>query len=85
MISDEEDKLNKMKMIIDSEISDVMLGDSYQNEINSERDEIMKAVEALKAKAETVKESEKSEEELASINKRLEDLISEIATFNAKK
>lgn len=85
MISDEEDKLNKMKMIIDSEISDVMLGDSYQNEINSERDEIMKAVEALKAKAETVKESEKSEEELASINKRLEDLISEIATLNAKK
>ncbi len=84
MISEEEEKLSKMKEIISSELNDA-IGNEQQNEIDSERDEIMKAVEALKAKAETVKKNENSEEELASINKRLEDLIKEIATLNSKK
>lgn len=84
MISEEEDKLAKMKEIISSELNDA-IGNEQQNEIDSERDEIIKAVEALKAKAETVKKNDKSEEELASINKRLEDLINEIATLNNKK
>lgn len=84
MISEEEEKLSKMKEIISSELSDA-IGNEQQNEIDSERDEIMKAVEALKAKAENVKKNENSEEELASINKRLEDLIKEIATLNNKK
>lgn len=84
MISEEENKLAKMKSIINSELSDAIESER-QNELNSERDEIMKAIEALKNKAESVKKSEKSEEELASINKRLEDLIHEISTLNNKK
>ncbi len=84
MISEEEDKLSKMKEIISSELNDA-IGNEQQSELDNERDEIMKAVEALKAKAETVKKNDKSEEELASINKRLEDLINEIATLNNKK
>lgn len=84
LISEEEDKLNKMKAFINSEIDDVMNANEKE-EINKEKDEIAKAVEDLKVKAENVKKTEKSEDELANINARLEELIKEISILNNKK
>ena len=73
-----------MKAFINSEIDDVMNANEKE-EINKEKDEIAKAVEDLKAKAENVKKTEKSEDELANINARLEELIKEISILNNKK
>lgn len=80
MISEEEEKLNKMKAFINSEIDDAMTVEN--NQIDKEKDEIMKTVESLKEQAESVKQTEKSENELANINKRLEELINEISKLN---
>lgn len=83
LITEEEDRLSKMKALVNSEITDA-LNTNEQKEINEERDEIMKAVEQLRAKAEEAKEEGKSEQELASINSRLEALIKEISELNKK-
>lgn len=83
MIAEEESRLSKMKFILNSEINNDT--ESYQNEVNAETNKIMQAVEDLKQQAETVKGNEKSDEELAKINKRLEDLISEISKLNSNK
>lgn len=84
LISEEEEKLNKMKAFINSEIDDVVNGEKTEA-IDKEKDEIMKTVENLKEKAENVKHTNQSETELANINKRLEELIKEISDLNNKK
>lgn len=81
MISDEERKLNKMKMLIDNEIDEV-IDAGTSSALAEERDKIMQEVAALKEKAESVKKNASSETELAAINKRLEALIQEISDLN---
>ncbi len=83
MITEEEKRLSKMKALVNSEITDA-LNATETKEINDEREEIMKAVEALKNKAAEAKEEGKSDQELASINTRLEALIKEISELNKK-
>ena len=73
-----------MKAFINSEIDDVVNGERNQS-IDKEKDEIMKTVEDLKEKAENVKQTDKSETELANINKRLEELIKEISELNSRR
>ncbi len=84
LISEEEDKLTKMKVLLNSEIDEV-LKEERQNKVDKEREELIKAVEALKAQAAGASQDSKSEQELASINGRLEDLIKEISILNNKK
>lgn len=83
LINEEEAKLNKMKALLNSEIDEVMKQEELET-VDKEREELIKAVEALKAQAQTA-ETKKSDEELASINKRLEDLIKEISVLNDRK
>lgn len=83
LITEEESRLSKMKALVNSEITDA-LNASEQKEINDERDQIMKDVENLRKKAQEAKEEGKSEQELASINERLETLIKEISDLNKK-
>lgn len=84
LISEEEAKLSRMKALLNSEIDQVMV-DNTKEEVEKEKDSIMEAVETLKEQANDVQKNEKSNEELASINKRLEDLIKEISVLNNKK
>lgn len=84
LISEEEDKLNKMKALLNSEIDEVMKAEE-QEMVDKEREDLIKAVESLKAQAEGSKKDSKSEEELAYINQRLEDLIKEISLLNNKR
>ena len=84
LISEEEAKLSRMKALLNSEIDQVMIKDT-QEEVEKEKDSIMEAVETLKEQANDVQKTDKSNEELASINKRLEDLIKEISVLNNKK
>lgn len=84
LISEEEEKLSKMKAFINSELDDVMQNEESQS-IDKEKDQIMKTVEDLKEKAVNAKQTDKSESELANINKRLEELIKEISMLNNKK
>ncbi len=80
MISEEENKLSKMKMLISSEIDEAM--ETSQNEaIAKETDKIMREIENLQLQAQQVKE-QSSPEELAKINNRIEDLIKEISDLN---
>lgn len=81
MISNEEAKLAKMKLLIRSEIDNAM--SSNTDAIDRQRNKIMKEIEGLQAQANQVKEDSNSDE-LASINKRLEDLISAITDLNNK-
>ena len=53
-------------------------------QVDKEREELIQAVEALKAQAAGV-EKTNSDEDLAKINARLEDLIKEISALNNKK
>lgn len=84
LINDEEAKLSRMKALLNSEIDHVMDND-FDQEVEKEKDELMEAVETIKEQANDVRSSEKSNEELASINNRLEDLINEISVLNNKK
>ena len=84
LISEEEAKLSRMKALLNSEI-DLVMGEETEAEVEKEKDSIMEAVETLKEQANDVKTNEKSDEELANINKRLEDLIKEISLLNNKK
>lgn len=81
-ISEEERKLNKMKMLINSEINDA-IEESNNQELNKERDKIINEIENLKTQAQQVKEGS-NPEELANINARLESLIKEISAINNK-
>lgn len=84
LINEEEAKLSRMKALLNSEIDQVMVKDQ-QNAVEKEKDLIMEAVESLKEQAKDVQSNERSNEELATINKRLEDLIKEISVLNNKK
>ncbi len=79
-ISEEENKLNKMKMLINSEINEAMENTNNES-IIAERDKIIKEIEELKLQAQKVKETS-STEELSKINERIETLISEISAIN---
>lgn len=72
-----------MKETINSQINQVLNQDNL-NEIDKEKDEIMKSIESLQEQANNARENGESEEELAKINKRLEDLIKELASLNNK-
>ena len=84
LISEEEAKLNKMKALLNSEIDEVMKAEEKEA-VDKEKEELIKEVEALKAQAEGSKNDSKSQQELAQINQRLEDLIKEISQLNNKK
>ncbi len=84
LISEEEEKLNKMKALLNSEIDEVMK-EEEQEQVDKEREELIKAVEALKAQAAGAEKSAQTEKDLSNINKRLEDLIKEIAVLNNKR
>ena len=81
MINNEEAKLAKMKLLISSEIDNAINSNSAA--IDKQRNKIMKEIEGLQVQAQQVKE-ESNSDELASINKRLEDLISAITDLNNK-
>ena len=84
LISEEEDKLNKMKALLNSEIDEVMKAEA-EEQVDKEREELIHAVETLKAQAAGAEKSAQTEKDLASINQRLEDLIKEIAVLNNRK
>ena len=84
LISEEEAKLNKMKALLNSEIDEVMKAEA-EEQVDKEREELIHAVETLKAQAAGAEKSAQTEKDLASINQRLEDLIKEIAVLNNRK
>ena len=81
LINQEENRLKSMKAYFNSEI-DQALEPEEQDNINHEKDDIMSAVEALKAQADQAKSNGQSEE-LSKINKRIEDLIKELSNINS--
>lgn len=83
LISEEETKLNAMKALLNSELNQAMENDK-NSEVDKERKQLIEAAETLKEQADNAK-TDKSEEELSKINKRLEDLIKEISALNNKK
>lgn len=83
LINQEEEKLSKMKALLNSEIDEVLKEET--RDVDREREELIKAVEALKAQAAGVSQNPQSDQELAKINERLESLIKEISILNDKK
>lgn len=81
LINEKEEELNNLKSLVDNQLDEV-LNSQTQNEVDKEKDAILKAVETLKEQAENARANGGSEEELAKINKRLEDLINELSNFN---
>lgn len=81
LINEEEEKLSKMKAMINNELDQAMVDDQ---KIDDEKNKLVKEFEDLKSQATTVQEGATSEE-LASINSRLQDLIKEINLLNNKK
>ncbi len=81
LINKEENKLQNIKAFFNTEM-DQALEPQNQNYINQEKDDIMNDVEALKVQANKAKSSGQSEE-LAKINKRIEDLIKELSSINS--
>lgn len=81
LISQQENKLKNLKAFLNSEI-DQVLEPQEQATVNHEQDDILNAVESLKAQADKAKSSGQSEE-LAKINKRIEDLIKDLSNISA--
>lgn len=81
LISEEEEKLNKMKAFLSSEIDQVMTEES--SNADKEKENLAKEFEELKTKANNAKKTGSSEE-LVAINKKLEALIKEINALNNK-
>mgnify|MGYP001850893530 CR=1 FL=1 len=81
LISQEENKLKNMKAYFNSEINQA-LEPQEQDNIEKEKDDIMKAVESLKEQADKAKSNGQSEE-LSKINKRIEDLINDLTSINS--
>ena len=82
LLNEEEKKLNEMQDNVNKQI-DNALNSTSQNSTDKERDEILKAVEDLKAQADKARTNGTSEEEeLAKINKRIEELISKLSQIN---
>lgn len=82
LISEEEEKLSKMKDFLNNEIDQVMTDD--KKVVDNEKESLVKEFEDLKTQANGAKQGATSEE-LVSINKRLEDLIKEINALNNRK
>ena len=79
MINEEEKNYQNINKDVDKEI-DKALNSSSEND---ERDEILKAVEDLKKQAENARKNGVTEgEELAKINKRIEELINKLSQIN---
>ena len=81
LISAEENKLKNMKAYFNSEINDALVSDNNEEEPH-DRDDIVRAVETLKAQADEARNNGQSNE-LAKINKQIEDLIKELSTINS--
>ena len=80
LISQQENKLKNLKEFLNSEIDQVLEPEEKAN-VSHEQDDIIKAVETLKDQASKAKSSGQSEE-LAKINKRIEDLIKDLSNIN---
>ena len=80
LISQQENKLKNLKEFLNSEIDQVLEPEEKAN-VSHEQDDIIKAVETLKDQASKAKSSGQSEE-LAKINKRIEDLIRDLSNIN---
>ncbi len=81
LISAEEEKLNAVKTLLDNSIDEALeLGGSVERD----KEEIIAAVEALKEQAASLEGRDDAGEELAKINKRIEDLIREVTALNNK-
>lgn len=81
LISQQENKLKNLKDFLNTEIDQVLEPEEQEN-VTHEQDDIMNAVEALKEQANKAKSSGQSEE-LAKINKRIEDLIKDLTNINS--
>ncbi len=81
LISQQENKLKNLKEFLNNEI-DQVLEPEEQETINHEQDDIINSVEALKQQADKAKSSGQSDE-LAKINKRIEDLIKDLSNINS--
>ena len=80
LISEEEEKLSKMKELLHSEINQVMVD---EKNIESEKAKLVREFEQLKSQADNAKNGA-TPDELASINARLQELIKEINVLNNK-
>ncbi len=80
MISDEESKLSKMKMLVSSELDEAM-SVSDEKVSDDQMAGLIKDVEELQKQAIAMKDTASSEQ-LAKVNERLETLIKEISNLN---
>ena len=80
LISEEEEKLSKMKELLHSEINQVMVD---EKNIESEKAKLVREFEQLTSQADNAKNGA-TPDELASINARLQELIKEINVLNNK-
>lgn len=78
LIGQEEEKLDQLKKQLESQL-DQALGDEG---VKREKEELIASVEALKEQADGMLSSANTSEDLASINKRIEDLIKNISSLN---
>ncbi len=78
LISEEEAKLENMKNQLSQDIDSAIDGNV---DLEREKNELVEAVEALKQQADAIKNGDNNED-LAAVNKRLEDLINEISNLN---
>ncbi len=78
LISDEETKLESMKNQLSQDIDNVI---DENVDMEKEKNKLVEAVEALKQQADAIKAGNNNEE-MAAVNKRLEDLINEISKLN---
>ena len=78
LLSEEEKKLNKIQKDVNKQIDNAL-----KSSVDEEREEILKAVEDLKQQAEKARAGGvNEEEELAKINKRIEELINKLSQIN---
>lgn len=78
LISEEEAKLENMKNQLSQDI-DQAIDEDF--DLEKEKNDLVEAVEALKQQADAIK-NDANNEELSTVNKRLEDLINEISNLN---
>lgn len=78
LISAEEERFNGVKAMLDDSINEAMGSAGAERE----KEEIIASVEALREQAESMREGNSSSEELAKVNKRIEDLIKALTSIN---
>ncbi len=81
-ISEEENKLASANASIENEIDNVITNLS-KNEDDEKREQIMAEFENLKQEVERVKNEGGSDEEIAKLNSRIEELISQLTELNS--